>query len=66
MRAAATKLSMCLSKIKLDSEKLKHTIFAQQNGFGPTLFHKMLSLVRGTVQPNKFDLTATKNAINRI
>jgi hypothetical protein len=53
MRAAATKLSMWLSKIKLDSEKLKHTIFAQQNGFGPTLFHKMLSLVKGTVQCNK-------------
>jgi hypothetical protein len=40
--------------------------YAQQNGFGPTFFHKMLSLVKGTVQSNKFDLTAIKNAINRI
>jgi hypothetical protein len=60
------KLSMWLSKIKVDEEKLKHTIFAQQNGFGPTFFEKMLSVVKGTVQPNKFDLTAMKNAINRV
>jgi hypothetical protein len=32
-------------KIKLDEEKAKHAGFAQQNGFGPAILHRMLRLV---------------------
>ncbi len=66
MRAAATKLRMWLNKIKLDEEKLKHTVFAHQNGFWPNIFSQNAELGKRHNQSNKFDLTAIKNAINRI
>jgi hypothetical protein len=54
------------NRIELDEEKSKHAVLAQQNGFGPAFFHGMLIMVNGTVQPNKYDLTAMKSVINRI
>ncbi len=59
-------LSMWPNRIELDEEKSKHAVLAQQNGFGPAFFHGMLIMVNGTVQPNKYDLTAMKSVINRI
>jgi hypothetical protein len=36
----------------LDEEKSKHAGLAQQNGFGPAFLHSLLSLVKGTTNPN--------------
>ncbi len=43
-------LRMCPSERKLDEEKSKHAGLAQQNGFGPAFFHRMLRLVKGTAE----------------
>jgi len=48
--APAPGLRMCPSKRKLDEEKLKHAGLAQQNGFGPAFFQRMLRLVKGTAE----------------
>jgi hypothetical protein len=37
----------------------------EQNAFG-SLFSYMLGLVKGTVEPKKYDLTALKSVIKRI
>ncbi len=51
----------------MDEEKSKHANLAQQNGLGPTFFHRMLKLlVKGIVKHNEYDLTAKKSVINRI
>jgi hypothetical protein len=52
LRAAPAVLSMWPSKRKLVEEKSKHASLAQQNGFGPAFFHRMLRLVKGTAEPN--------------
>ncbi len=52
LRAAPAVLSMWPSKRKLVEEKSKHASLAQQNGFGPAFFHRMLRLVKGTSEPN--------------
>ncbi len=44
-RAAPAMFNMWPSKIKIRRRKLKHALVAQQNGFGPQFFDKMLSLV---------------------
>jgi len=36
----------------LDEEKSKHAGLAQQNGFGQTLLHNLLRLVKGTAKSN--------------
>jgi hypothetical protein len=36
----------------LDEEKSKHAGLAQQNGFGPTVLHNLLRLVKGTAKSN--------------
>jgi hypothetical protein len=33
-------------------KSLKHPSLAQQHGFGPAIFHKMLRLVKGTAELN--------------
>jgi hypothetical protein len=33
----------------------KHAPLALQNGFGPASFHRMLSEVKGTAEPNIYD-----------
>jgi hypothetical protein len=45
-------LSMWPSKRKLDEEESKHASLAWQNGFGPTFFHRMLRLSKGTAESN--------------
>jgi len=39
-------------KRELERRKVKTCVLAQQNGFGPTFFHMMLRLVKGTAEPN--------------
>jgi hypothetical protein len=39
------------NKLKMDEEKSKHVILAQENSFGPPFFHKILRLVKGTAKP---------------
>jgi hypothetical protein len=38
----------------LDEEESKHASLAQQNTFGPTFFHSLLRLVKGTTKPNTY------------
>jgi hypothetical protein len=51
-------------KLKLDEEKSKHAILAQQNGFGSTFLHYLVRLVKGTANPNH--LPKKKSVINMI
>jgi hypothetical protein len=48
------------SNLKLDDEKLKHAVLAQQKGFWPRIFPYYFSelLVKGRVEPHKCDVTA--------
>jgi hypothetical protein len=39
-------------ELKLDDEKSKHASLVQQNGFGPTISHCLLRLVKGTTKFN--------------
>jgi hypothetical protein len=42
---------MCPAQEILDEEKAKHADLAQQNGYGPTFFHRMLRLAKRTANP---------------
>jgi hypothetical protein len=49
-------------KLKLDEEKLKHAGLAQQNGFGPTVLHRLLRLAKVTGEGSVSNITS-KNGI---
>jgi hypothetical protein len=42
---------MCPAKQILDQEKAKYAGLAQQNGYGPAFFHRMLRLAKRTANP---------------
>ncbi len=51
-------LSMRPGNLKLDDEKLKYALLAQQNGSWPSIFpYYSELLVKGRVEPQKCDLT---------
>jgi hypothetical protein len=41
----------CPAQQILDEEKAKHAGLAQQNGYGPAFFHRMLRLAKCTANP---------------
>jgi hypothetical protein len=55
-------LNMWASNLKLDDEKLKYAVLAQQNSFWPSIVpYYSEVLVKGRVHPHKCDVSATPN-----
>jgi len=58
-------LGMWPNKLKMDEEKSKHVILAQENSFGLAFFHKILRLVKGTTKLDQYDLSAMQSVPNK-
>jgi hypothetical protein len=52
VRAIPPMFNMWPCKLKLDEKKSKHVNLVQQNGFGPTILHNFLGLIKGTTKLN--------------